>query len=245
MLSGAHFDHCLREIIRDFCQTLTDLAKSDLEYYRRFAMDVTMTCQQTFVHCELRQASVTSIVNKLGDKAKKIQCHAINTLVKIVSHAQRNFDTETPLLVLSELLVFLSRPGTKPSHRIYCMGFLNKFATMDASSETAVRAQLLRIYFGLFNKLLHTGEKFDMEAEQKKLKKDRTMGKKERIKALRKLSSQSRETLNEEDNKVVELVLKGINLVMTKTEDIKAIHSILEEQIDILFKLTHHKVLRI
>jgi len=118
--------------------------------------------------------------------------HAINTLVKIVSHAQRNFDTETPLLVLSELLVFLSRPGTKPSHRIYCMGFLNKFATMDASSETAVRAQLLRIYFGLFNKLLHTGEKFDMEAEQKKLKKDRTMGKKERIKALRKLSSQSR-----------------------------------------------------
>ena len=84
-----------------------------------------------------------------------------------------------------------------------------------------------------------------MEAEQKKLKKDRTMGKKERIKALRKLSSQSRETLNEEDNKVVELVLKGINLVMTKTEDIKAIHKILEEQIDILFKLTHHKVLRI
>lgn len=71
------------------------------------------------------------------------------------------------------------------------------------------------------------------------------MGKKERIRALRKLSTLNKETLSEEDNKVVELVLKGINLVMTHTEDIQAIHKILEEQIDILFKLTHHKVLRI
>ena len=59
------------------------------------------------------------------------------------------------------------------------------------------------------------------------------------------LDSSFNTRLNEEDNKVVELVLKGINLVMTNTDDISAIHKILEEQIDILFKLTHHKVLRI
>lgn len=83
-------------------------------------------------------------------------------------------------MMLSEVLIFLSRPTTKPSHRVYCLGLLNKFATMDAASESSVRTSLLSIYFGLFNKLLHQNadQKIDLDAEAKKLRKDRSISKK-------------------------------------------------------------------
>ena len=53
---------------------------------------------------------------------------------------------------------------------------------MPASDESTIRTSLLSIYFGLFNKLLHQNkdDKFDLEAEHKKLKKDRTISKKQR-----------------------------------------------------------------
>lgn len=123
------------------------------------------------------------VVNKFGDKAKKIQCHAINSLVTMVRHAQRNIDIDTPKLILSEILIFLQRPATKPSHRVYCLGFLNKFATMDSADEASIRTSLLSIYFGLFNKLLHQGptQQESLEELKKKLKKDRTISKKQRI----------------------------------------------------------------
>lgn len=95
------------------------------------------------------------IINKFGDLTRKIQCHAINTLVKVIKRAQRDQDIETPKMMLNEVLVFLARPTTKPSHRVYCLGLLNKFATMEASDDASIRTSLLSIYFGLFNKLLH------------------------------------------------------------------------------------------
>jgi hypothetical protein len=104
------------------------------------------------VHCELRQSCISVIVNKFGDASKKTQCHAINCLVKVVRQSMRELDEESPKLILNEILVFLARPTTKPSHRVYCLGFLNKFASLD---NQEVLKQLLSIYFGLFNKLLH------------------------------------------------------------------------------------------
>jgi hypothetical protein len=149
--------------------------------------------------------------------------------------------------MLSEILIFLARPTTKPSHRIYCLGLLNKFATMEASSEASIRTSLLSIYFGLFNKLLHQNpeQKVDLEQETKKLKKDRSISKKQRGQLLKKLRRRKTSEVDEEDNKVVELVLKGINIILVKAGDAKDLHTIINEQADLLFKLTHHKVLRI
>jgi hypothetical protein len=51
-----------------------------------------------------------------------------------------------------------------------------------------VRNGLLGLYFGLFNKLLHQNEeKVDPIEAMKKLKKDRTISKKDRIKQIKKL----------------------------------------------------------
>ena len=53
--------------------------------------------------------------------------------------------------------------------------------------------------------------------------------------------------VDEEDNKVIELVLKGINIVMIKSSSRMdaQLKSLLEKQTNLLFKLTHHKVFRI
>ena len=40
-LHQAYFEHCLREIIRDFFSVVQELSKADLEYYRTFALDMT------------------------------------------------------------------------------------------------------------------------------------------------------------------------------------------------------------
>lgn len=55
--------------------------------------------------------------------------------------------------------------------------------------------------------------------------------------------------VDEEDNKVLELVLKGVYTVMAKaSSSLKhdtELKSLIEKQIMILFKLTHHKVFKI
>ena len=51
--------------------------------------------------------------------------------------------------------------------------------------------------------------------------------------------------VDEEDNKVVELVLKGINNMLTKHKSDSEITKIIDAQTDMLFKLSHHKVFRI
>ena len=64
---------------------------------------------------------------------------------------------------------------------------------------------------------------------------------------MQKEANKKRGQVDEEDNKVIELVLKGINVVLLKSsssidDDLK---ELLEKQTNLLFKLTHHKVFRI
>ena len=54
--------------------------------------------------------------------------------------------------------------------------------------------------------------------------------------------------VDQEDNKVLDLVLKGVYTVMLKSQSMEIDHDVkkmIEAQINILFKLTHHKVFKI
>jgi hypothetical protein len=92
---------------------------------------------------------------------------------------------------------------------IYCLGLLNKFATMEATNKASFRTSLLSIYFGFFNKLLHQNPelKVDLEQETKKLKKDRSISKKQREQQLKKFQRHKKIEVDVEDYKVVELLL--------------------------------------
>jgi hypothetical protein len=54
--------------------------------------------------------------------------------------------------------------------------------------------------------------------------------------------------ISEEDNRVIELVLKGVNTLLVKSGLTGNAHSMiemLENDINTIFKLSHHKVFRI
>lgn len=99
---------------------------------------------------------ISMIVNKFGDSVKKVQCHAINTMVRVLTRFHGDNREEIQTTILKEISVFLMRPGIKPSHRIYALGYLNKAASiLVGSGNIDARHSILSIYFNLFNKLLH------------------------------------------------------------------------------------------
>ena len=96
--------------------------------------------------------------------------------------------------------------------------------------------------------------------ERKELvfKKDRTKSKKvqqqEKIAAAKKIKQiKANGYIDEEDNKLVEVILKGVNILMQKSKaDLRMASSqgqelrkLLDDEMATLFKLTHHNVFRI
>ena len=77
-------------------------------------------------------------------------------MVRVLTRFHDESKEEVHSSILRELSVFLTRPGTKPSHRIYALGFLNKAAgILIGSGSIDMRHTILSIYFNLFNQLLH------------------------------------------------------------------------------------------
>ena len=53
-------------------------------------------------------------------------------------------------------------------------------------------------------------------------------------------------TVDEQDNHVIELVLKGVNIIMTKCSEVsESLKQVLTDETNLLFKLTHHKIFKI
>lgn len=120
-------------------------------------------------------------------------------------------------IIMRELGLFMERPGTKPSHRIYALGFLNKVVgTLAQSADLSIRASALTIYFNLFNKLLGQDPK-TQEDKIKEIKANRKIGKKQKNKMISQASKSGE--IDEEDNKVIELVLKGVNIILLKSSN--------------------------
>ena len=207
------------------------------------------------------------IVNKLGDTSKKVQCHTIYLLLKL-SQAH----IEMTEVIVHGVILFLQRHHTKPSHVYYSVAYLNRIASMVAPKDEKVRLTLLRTYFSLFRKILgeevknasttEDGQKEEdaPPAKGPPVKKDRSKSKHENIKAAKeaakKKAAQAGGELEQEDNKIAELVLKGVNILVTKcsaqlfgqyTNDASGVEMrrLIEEETNSLFRLSHHEVFRI
>ena len=64
----------------------------------------------------------------------------------------------------------------------------------------------------------------------------------------KKKAAMTKGEVSEEDNRVIELVLKGVNVLLVKsglTGNAHEMISMLENDINTIFKLSHHKVFRI
>jgi hypothetical protein len=153
----AYHEHCCRELLREFCTTiLQTMSHAELDFQKTTSLDIAAQVLPYGKQADLTQWIINMIVNKFGDSSKKVQCHAINTMVRVLTRFHGENREEIQSTILRELSLFLVRPGTKPSHRIYALGFLNKAAAIMVTSGTVdARHSILSIYFNLFNQLLH------------------------------------------------------------------------------------------
>lgn len=170
-LAQAYFEHQLKELYSDFVMNvLRPLTHDDLEFYRKFSMNILEHLLEK--KPELEDAILQTLVNKLGDTSKRVQCHAIYLLLKL---CQAHIEM-TPVIV-HEVNLFIARSGNKSTHVYYAVAYLNRIASMVAPKDEKVRVMLLRIYFSLFKRILKT----DMEGKAVlvEVKKDRTKSKKD------------------------------------------------------------------
>ncbi|TNV85590.1 hypothetical protein FGO68_gene17657 [Halteria grandinella] len=255
-LIQSFYEHQLKELYLAFINdVLKPMSHDDLEFHRRFALNTLEELLEK--KPELEEQILNILVNKLGDTSKKVQCHVIYLLLKL---SQAHMEM-TPVIV-HEVNLFIARNGTKNTHLYYAVAYLNRISSMVAPKDERVRVMLLRIYFSLFKKLLKTDDK-SQEAKVVEPKKDRNRSKKDNELAAKKAKKAAElngpSELEQEDNKVAELVLKGVNILMSKCSaqlfDSDAVSGsesssaemrrLIEEETFSLFTLSHHDVFRI
>ena len=178
----AYHEHCIRELLREFCSSvLQSMSHGELEFQKTTALDIAAAILPYGKQAELKEQLIGMIVNKFGDSQKKTQCHAINTMVRVLTRFHGESKEEIQNTILKEVSSFLTRQGTKPSHRIYALGFLNKAAgILIGSGSIDARHTILSIYFNLFNQLLHQDPAQKAAADKQAapvIKKDRSVSK--------------------------------------------------------------------
>lgn len=123
------------------------------------------------------------------------------------------------VVVTHETHMLMQRPGLKASQKYYGAFFLNKIAILCGSSSEKVRIALFKIFFELFREVMKNPE----ELKTVVFKKDRTKSKKDQIaikkKAMKKIKQiKENGDIDEQDNKIVELILKGVNILMLQSK---------------------------
>ncbi|KAK3945237.1 ribosome biogenesis protein MAK21 [Diplogelasinospora grovesii] len=167
------------------------------------------------------------LVNKLGDRDRKIASRASYLLLQLL-----NLHPGMKAVVISAVEhEVLLKPTQSLRTRYYAINTLNQ--TILSSKEPAIADTLLRIYFDIFLALLKSGSLGDFEAADTD-KKSQAGRKKNRKRKGHggDVSGNDQET----SQKLVSAVLTGVNraIPFTTTDE-----STLEKHLDTLFRITH------
>jgi ribosome biogenesis protein MAK21 len=149
LISWAYEDW-LKDTYFKMIQLLEVWCSDEIEYSRMRAVD--------FVYALLKDKPeqesnlLTLLVNKLGDRDRKISSRASYLLLQL----QNSHPGMKPIIVRTIEQETLLRPSADHRVRYYAINTLNQ--TILSSKEPAVAESLLRIYFDLFATILKTGK---------------------------------------------------------------------------------------
>lgn len=149
LISWAYEDW-LKDTYFKMIQLLEVWCSDEIEYSRMRAVD--------FVYALLKDKPeqesnlLTLLVNKLGDRDRKISSRASYLLLQL----QNSHPGMKPIIVRTIEQEILLRPSADHRARYYAINTLNQ--TILSNKEPAVAESLLRIYFGLFATILKTGK---------------------------------------------------------------------------------------
>lgn len=143
------YEHWLKDTYFKIIQLLESWCSDEIEYSRMKAVD--------FVYGLLKEKPeqesnlLTLLVNKLGDRDRKIASRASYLLLQLqISHPGMK-----PIIIRSIEQDILLHPSQDHRSRYYAVNTLNQ--TILSSKEPSVAESLVRIYFELFITMLKSG----------------------------------------------------------------------------------------
>lgn len=221
------YEDWLKDAYFRIIQLLEVWCADEIEYSRSRALDFVFGLLRDKPEQEANLLRL--LVNKLGDRDRKIASRASYLLLQLL-----NVHPGMKAIVIRTVeLEVLLRPGQTLRTKYYAINTLNQ--TILSSKDPSIADTLVRIYFDMFVSLLRDGslgalESVDIAGGPNPGGKD---GKK-----IKKKKGDAAPSANDQDSaqKLVSSVLTGVNraIPFTATDD-----STLEKHLDTLFRITH------
>ncbi|KAF2240524.1 CBF-domain-containing protein [Trematosphaeria pertusa] len=226
------YEDWLKKQYFEILKIIEGWANDEMEFSRNRA--VTFVWELLKEKPEQEENLLRLLINKLGDKEKKVASRASYLLLQLqVTHPlMKN------VIISSIESDLLFRPNQSAHAKYYAVITLNQ--TVLSVREQPVANKLLEIYFSLFVGLLKRQK--EQEKEEKKLNKHGHAqgggGKPGKLakKKAQKAATQAYKTEDETKEKLISAILTGVNRAFpfAKTDDEK-----FEDQLNTVFEITH------
>ncbi|CAJ2513471.1 Uu.00g015900.m01.CDS01 [Anthostomella pinea] len=224
------FEDWLKDAYFKMIQSLETWCDDEVEYARTKAVDLVFALLRD--KPEQESNLLRLLVNKLGDRDRKIASRASYLLLQLLN----THPAMKPVVVRSVEQDVIFRPGQNIRAKYYAVNTLNQ--TILSTKEPEIADSLLRIYFGMFVSLLKSGElsQFNADPEVSKPSKRKHDRRKPDQPKGGDDKSQTAPGDGDAAEKLVSAVLTGVNRAVPFSQ---ADQSTLESHLDTLFRITH------
>ncbi|OTA91321.1 hypothetical protein M434DRAFT_397342 [Hypoxylon sp. CO27-5] len=223
------FEDWLKEAYFKMIQNLEIWCDDEVEYARTKAVDLVFALLRD--KPEQESNLLRLLVNKLGDRERKIASRASYLLLQLLNtHPGMK---QVVIRTIEQDIIF--RPGQHIRAKYYAINTLNQ--TILSTKEPQIADSLLNIYFGLFVALLKSGELSQHDGNPETSKGDKRKHQK-KGKAPKKTEDKTQAITGDREaaEKLVSAILTGVNRAVPFSQ---AEQSTLESHLDTLFRITH------
>ncbi|EON96804.1 putative ribosome biogenesis protein mak21 protein [Phaeoacremonium minimum UCRPA7] len=222
------FEDWLKDAYFRVIQLLEVWCNDEIEYSRSRSLDFVFGLLRDKPEQEANLLRL--LVNKLGDRERKIASRASYLLLQLLNiHPGMK-----PVVISTMEQEVILRPGQSLRTKYYAVNTLNQ--TILSSKEPSVAETLVRIYFELFVSLLKMGVLGVGAPAEVNGTSDAKQGKRKNFKKSKPNAAPAAGAESETAEKLVSAILTGVNraIPFAMTDE-----STLEKHIDTLFKITH------
>ncbi|KAI0151964.1 CBF-domain-containing protein [Hypoxylon sp. NC0597] len=223
------FEDWLKEAYFKMIQNLEVWCDDEVEYARTKAVDLVFALLRD--KPEQESNLLRLLVNKLGDRERKIASRASYLLLQLLNtHPGMK---QVVIRTIEQDIIF--RPGQHIRAKYYAINTLNQ--TILSTKEPQIADALLNIYFGLFVALLKSGELSQHNSNSEASKGDKRKHQK-KGKSPKKPEDKNQSITGDREaaEKLVSAILTGVNRAVPFSQ---AEQSTLESHLDTLFRITH------
>ncbi|TRX98704.1 hypothetical protein FHL15_000046 [Xylaria flabelliformis] len=225
-----YFEDWLKDAYFKMIQSLEVWCDDEIEYARTKAVDQVFALLRD--KPEQESNLLRLLVNKLGDRDRKIASRASYLLLQLLTTHPRM--KQVVVHSIEQDVVF--RSGQNNRAKYYAVNTLNQ--TILSTKEPELADSLLRIYFGMFLSLLKNGELGHLDGALDGPQKGKKEKQKRRVNSSKDVNEKTNVIGGETEaaEKLVSAILTGVNRAVPFSQ---ADQSTLESHLDTLFHITH------